>query len=284
VGACGVFWLWFAVPETFDLASCGISVWLCAHHRTQPALSRGMAGCAAAHTPRRVGARLRLFVERFGLLRSRSCIRNRTGIKPCFGKSREVWLNVRALALVFQFHFRVMPSIISHPAVAIGLWPILQRFRVPPLLFWVGAFCTIVPDFDVITFAFGVSYGEVLGHRGFTHSLLFAALLSVILTQVFWPQHASKPACFWFLFLCTASHGVLDAMTSGGMGVAFWAPFDNTRYFFPWRPIRVSPLSVRQFFGPRGVAVIGSEILWIWIPAFLVALAAKVSHRFSNQA
>ena len=44
-----------------------------------------------------------------------------------------------------------------------------------------------------------------------------------------------------------ASHGVLDALTDGGPGVAFLAPFDDTRYFFPWRPIRVSPLW-RGFF------------------------------------
>jgi hypothetical protein len=31
----------------------------------------------------------------------------------------------------------------------------------------------------------------------------------------------------------TASHGMLDAMTDGGLGVAFFAPFDNARYFFP---------------------------------------------------
>ena len=71
-----------------------------------------------------------------------------------------------------------MPSIFSHTAVALGLAPISQRFRVPPVMLWLGAFCTIVPDFDVIGLAFGVSYGDVFGHRGFTHSLLFAAALS----------------------------------------------------------------------------------------------------------
>ncbi len=178
-----------------------------------------------------------------------------------------------------------MPSILSHPAAAIGLMPILQRFRVPRWMLWVGAICTIVPDFDVIGLAFGVSYADVLGHRGFTHSLLFAAILSGILVYVFLPQHeeASTPACWLFLFLCTASHGAFDAMTSGGLGVAFFAPFDNTRYFFPWRPIRVSPLSLRQFFGPRGVVILLSEILWLWIPALVIVLTASAVHRFSNK-
>lgn len=33
-------------------------------------------------------------------------------------------------------------------------------------------------------------------------------------------------------------------LTDGGLGVAFFSPFDNKRYFLPWRPIRVSPISV----------------------------------------
>lgn len=178
-----------------------------------------------------------------------------------------------------------MPSILSHPAVALGLAPIFQRFRVPRVMLWLGAFCTIVPDFDVIAFAFGIHYSDVFGHRGFTHSLLFAALLSVILVQVFLPPQgeASKPACLAFLFLCTTSHGVLDALTSGGLGVAFFAPFDDTRYFFPWRPIRVSPIGVRQFVSSRGALVLLSELIWVWIPLLFVGLAGLASNRFSNK-
>jgi hypothetical protein len=41
-------------------------------------------------------------------------------------------------------------------------------------------------------------------------------------------------------------------MTDGGLGAAFFAPFDNKRYFLPWRPIQVSPISVHRFFTPRG--------------------------------
>jgi hypothetical protein len=35
------------------------------------------------------------------------------------------------------------------------------------------------------------------------------------------------------LFLATAGHGLLDAMTNGGLGLAFFSPFDNHRYFLP---------------------------------------------------
>ena len=69
-----------------------------------------------------------------------------------------------------------------------------------------------------------------------------------------------------FFFLCTASHSILDALTSGGKGVAFFSPFNNTRYFFSWRPIKVSPIGIAKFFSERGLKVIFSELIWIGIP------------------
>jgi inner membrane protein len=58
--------------------------------------------------------------------------------------------------------------------------------------------------------------------------------------------------------------------------VAFFAPFVNDRYFFPWRPILVSPISISRFFTARGVAILGSEAMWVWIPAVVFALVMTV--------
>jgi inner membrane protein len=76
----------------------------------------------------------------------------------------------------------------------------------------------------------------------------------------------SRSSVWTYLFLATASHGFLDAMTDGGLGVAFLAPFDDHRYFLPWTPIRVSLIGLGRFFTSRGAAVIRSELLWIWVP------------------
>jgi inner membrane protein len=76
-----------------------------------------------------------------------------------------------------------------------------------------------------------------------------------------------------YFFLITISHGCLDALTDGGLGVAFFAPLDQTRYFFPWRPIEVSPIGL-DFFSARGLTVIESELLWIWIPALTIIVCA----------
>jgi inner membrane protein len=121
----------------------------------------------------------------------------------------------------------------------------------------------------------GIPYGDFWGHRGFTHSLVFAALLAGVTMIVGFrrgvPALGRLPLLL-YLFLATASHGVLDAMTNGGLGVAFFSPFDTSRYFLPWRPIQVSPLSFGRFFSSRGYLIVQSELLWIWLPAALFAM------------
>ena len=79
------------------------------------------------------------------------------------------------------------------------------------------------------------------------------------------------------LFLVVASHGVLDAMTNGGLGVAFFSPVDTERYFLPWRPILVSPIGAARFFSTWGLRIMANEILWIWCPAVAVLVLIKLA-------
>ena len=81
---------------------------------------------------------------------------------------------------------------------------------------------------------------------------------------------------FLFFFIVGASHGLMDAMTNGGRGIALLSPFSNHRYFLPWTPIEVSPLTVRRFLSPRGLAVMKGEILWIWAPLVSIAIIAWI--------
>jgi inner membrane protein len=135
--------------------------------------------------------------------------------------------------------------------------------------------CAVLPDADVVAFAFGIPYDHALGHRGLSHSLAFAAVLAGIVVAIAFrgDRYTARRRELWaYFFVATASHGVLDAMTTGGLGIAFLAPFDDSRFFFPWRPILVSPISIARFFTERGLAVMRSEVVWIWIPS--TALAA----------
>lgn len=156
------------------------------------------------------------------------------------------------------------------------------RRSVPASIWTTGIACSMIPDLDVVGFRFGIHYGDFWGHRGFTHSLVFAALLAAVAaaTIVRFQSKISRISLFAFLFLATSSHGLLDAMTNGGLGVAFFSPFDNTRYFLPWRPIRVSPIGLTRFLNHRGLAVLQSEILWIWLPSIMAIAIVIISRRF----
>ncbi|HTZ73638.1 MAG TPA: hypothetical protein VMB47_06940, partial [Candidatus Aquilonibacter sp.] len=50
-----------------------------------------------------------------------------------------------------------------------------------------------------------------------------------------------------------------------------------TRYFFPVTPIEVSPLRASAFLTARGVSVLASEMMWVWCPAALAAVAARLT-------
>ena len=178
-----------------------------------------------------------------------------------------------------------MASVVSHAVATLGIGATFYRAGTPNSAWVAGAICSVIPDLDVIGFRFGIRYGDFWGHRGFTHSVLFAAFLaSVALLAAF---HNAGPglsrfALWSYLFLATASHGFLDAMTDGGLGVAFFSPFNNSRYFFPWTPIHVSPIGLTRFFSHRGLEVLQSELLVIWLPSALLVLLAwflRPAHR-----
>src|SRR5271163_1899703 len=156
-----------------------------------------------------------------------------------------------------------MASVFSHAVAALGIGACFYRPGIPKRVWVAGALCSVIPDLDVIGFHFGIHYGDFWGHRGFTHSLVFAVLLATFALLLAFPQGVpglSRFALWVYFFLATASHGLLDAMTDGGLGgglgVALFSPFNNARYFLPWRPIRVSPIGITRFFSPRGLEVV----------------------------
>ena len=175
-----------------------------------------------------------------------------------------------------------MASAFSHAVAALSLGACFYRPGTPKRVWVIGAFCSVIPDIDVLGFRFGIRYGDFWGHRGFTHSLFFAGLLaSAVLLIGFRPGAVglSRFSMWVYFFIATASHGFLDAMTDGGLGVAFFAPFDNHRYFLPLRPIHVSPIGAARFFTHRGLEVLQSELLWIWLPAALLVLSVWLMRR-----
>lgn len=159
-----------------------------------------------------------------------------------------------------------MPTMMSHIAVPLACKLGLPRTAMTGRLVLLAMFCSILPDFDVVAFRLGIPYESQWGHRGFTHSFFFAAMLGLLLTT-FSQRLACRPiVVFTVIFLSTASHALLDAATNGGLGVALFWPFSEQRYFLPWTPIAVSPIGIKNFLTERGAVVLLSEFYWVWLP------------------
>ncbi|HMX44029.1 MAG TPA: metal-dependent hydrolase, partial [Elusimicrobiota bacterium] len=107
-----------------------------------------------------------------------------------------------------------------------------------------------------------------------------AAFLAVALQR---RPRGSGRRLFGFFFLALASHGVADALTNGGLGIAFFAPFSNARYFFPFRPVAVSPIGLERFFSSRGGAVLRSEAIWLVLPSLGVFAAATIARGIERE-
>jgi inner membrane protein len=177
-----------------------------------------------------------------------------------------------------------LPTIISHAAVAaagaFGYRPATGFYKLLAL----GIICSLIPDVDVVGYQwFYIPYKSFFGHRGFFHSFFFAALFSALIVGLFYRKEIKFSKTGWkyflYFFMVTSSHGLLDALTNGGQGVALLSPFSNSRYFFPWTPIEVSPFSPKAFLSLRGWTVLKAELLWIWMPSVLVALLLRTTTR-----
>lgn len=172
-----------------------------------------------------------------------------------------------------------MPTILSHGIVAIAAAKTFLHRTLALRVFFFSAFCSILPDIDFLSFSFGIPYGHFFGHRGFTHSLLFAFITAFLTVSRFYRNYEQRARLTIYFFLITASHGVLDAMTNGGRGVAFFSPFVTTRYFLPFRPLKVSPVGLDFFFSRYSLAVLYNELIWLIIPSLVGILLTELYQR-----
>jgi len=174
--------------------------------------------------------------------------------------------------------------------VAIGVTAARSETERPPwsaLVFWSAL--SLFPDIDVIGFMRGVPYGAPWGHRGATHSLAFAvaggilvgaaARVSGLAARLLGARGSGlAPRGSWRIgvvaTLVLASHGLLDSLTDGGLGVALLWPFSLHRFFAPWQPIPVAPIGP-AFFTLDGLTVALSEVA-LFLPLWLYAFRLRV--------
>ncbi|MBT2557511.1 metal-dependent hydrolase [Hymenobacter sp. ISL-91] len=167
-----------------------------------------------------------------------------------------------------------MASVVGHCV----LGATLAKLLLPERRYWpywlLATACAFLPDADVVGFRLHIAYDSLWGHRGLSHSLVAAAVVASALALLAGGRASAPPRgrLWMLLFLATASHGVLDAMTTGGLGVAFFGPFDTQRHFFSFRPIAVSPIGIKNFLGEWGARVLRSEVKWVLLPCALALL------------
>jgi inner membrane protein len=132
----------------------------------------------------------------------------------------------------------------------------------------------MIPDLDVLSTA---NYGSPLGHRGITHSLVFAAVLSIVAAGATFRRFRvgwwSLAALF---FAIIASHGLLDALTKGGEGIPFFWPFGGR--YGNWGPLPVSDIAF-DLPDPRYSRAVSAELLWVWLPTLVVVGLMEVYRR-----
>lgn len=172
-----------------------------------------------------------------------------------------------------------MPTIIGHAVSGYAIGSLGPRNGHSTRVAVFCAVCAVAPDLDAVGFKIGIPYGHWLGHRGFSHSIFFAVILASLFTALIAGKEKSNRALLavWpVLFSSVMLHTVLDAVTNGGLGVGFFSPFSDARYFLPWRPIEVSPISPARFFSPRGLSVLKSEFFWVMLPSLSVIVLSKI--------
>lgn len=144
--------------------------------------------------------------------------------------------------------------------------------------YWgLAALLPIIPDLDVFSTA---AYGTPLGHRGITHSLVFAVVLGTFASGVTFRRfHVNWWSLAVLFCAIIASHGLLDAMTKGGEDIPFFWPIAGR--YGNWGVISVSDIAF-DLPDPRYSRAIRGELLRVWLPMSLMVAVMMVYRRLKR--
>lgn len=97
-----------------------------------------------------------------------------------------------------------------------------------------GLLAASLPDIDAVAGLFLSLPDELIAHRGITHSLLFAIIVSALLAgicgRLYKKQQISFLHFYFFFLLQVLLHDLLDTCNAYGTGLL--EPFSNTRFSF----------------------------------------------------
>lgn len=172
-----------------------------------------------------------------------------------------------------------MTTLMTHAVIPIAIALAAPQGLISSRLLGAGVLASLLPDADMMGFYWGIPYSSELGHRGFTHSLLFAVAIACCAAAACNSLRSRAYIAFLFVGMSCISHPLLDMLTSGGKGVALFWPFEKTRVLSSFRPVSAAPMNVARFFTDHGWQVFKSELFWIWLPFFSLALIVRFARR-----
>lgn len=175
---------------------------------------------------------------------------------------------------------------LGHVAIGMAAGRLDQRLEPPPFLLWRAMFwfslMSLLPDADVVAFSLGIPYEAPFGHRGASHALVSAPVLAILPSLMLSQYLKTSKLRTWLLgSVVVMTHGPLDMLTDGGMGVALLWPFSDERFFAPWQPIPVAPIG-RHMLSPRGLFVVSYELL-MFLPFLLYAFWPRAQKQAPTQ-
>ncbi|MGB8192366.1 MAG: metal-dependent hydrolase [Chitinophagaceae bacterium] len=123
---------------------------------------------------------------------------------------------------------------LTHIALGACIGEVLQGKHLGRRASLIGAFANSVPDLDFIAATWLDTDDNLLTHRGFTHSFIFAAIATVLLSFLFerWFHRRTIHLNNWMLFfgLQIFLHDFIDAFNNYGTG--WFEPFSHERISF----------------------------------------------------
>lgn len=168
-----------------------------------------------------------------------------------------------------------MSSMFGHAVAGLTLSAAFTRGRPPRRVCIVAMACALAPDLDWFTGVLPIGEGHSLAHRGLSHSLVAAALITAAAMLIAFRDRLGSPRIWLCMAAATLSHGLLDAWTFGGTGVAFLAPFSDVRYVAHWQPLFVSPIPLSGRLLAWLLLSLGTELVWVGLPGLAVFLLAR---------
>jgi inner membrane protein len=166
----------------------------------------------------------------------------------------------------------------THAVVGLGLAQIYATGPMPWVYWGLAVLLPIMPDLDVFSTA---AYGAPLGHRGITHSLVFALVLGTLAAgATFRRCHVNGWSLAALFCVIIASHGLLDALTKGGADIPFFWPFAGC--YGNWGVLPVSDIAL-DLPDPRYSRAIRGELLWVWLPMSVVVGMVMVYRRLKRR-